>query len=369
MSPMGVATTTSRSRRVVFTCGREPTYTRNDVLLRALRLRYQLTEITDARPGSLTARLLRLTPRLMLALRRPHDLVVVGFYGYPLTWVARRLTQRPVLFDAFLQTYGTLVEDRGQFGPNSPLARLALAVDRIGGCAADRVLLDTQAQADAFSRSTGIPRERVSALFVSCNEDLFSPDVKPDRAPDDHFHVLYYATYQPLHGMETVVRAACLLREETRIQWRIIGRGQEYAHVRQLADEWALTNVEFQPRLPYEDLPGAIASADLCLGGPFGSTEKARRVITGKTFQFLSMRKPVIVGDTPANHELLAPKESACLVPLADPDALAQEVLDLSYDPERRQRLADAGQSQYRERASEAVIGAQLGSIIEDMVK
>ena len=31
--------------RIVFTCGREPTYTRNDVLLRALRPRYRLVEV------------------------------------------------------------------------------------------------------------------------------------------------------------------------------------------------------------------------------------------------------------------------------------------------------------------------------------
>jgi glycosyltransferase involved in cell wall biosynthesis len=231
------------------------------------------------------------------------------------------------------------------------------------------VLLDTQAQADAFSRSARVPRERVSALFVSCNEDLFNTDVKPDRPPNGCFHVLYYGTYQPLHGMETVVRAARLLKDEPHIKWRIIGRGQEYARVRGLAHEWTLTNIDFQAPVPYGDLPGAIASADLCLGGPFGSTEKARRVITGKTFQFLSMRKPVIVGDTPANHELLVPDESARFVPLADPDALAAAVQDLGNAPDRRQRLADAGHTQYLERASEAVIGAQLGSIIEDMVK
>jgi glycosyltransferase involved in cell wall biosynthesis len=292
----------------------------------------------------------------------------VGFYGYPLTWLARRLTQRPILFDAFLQTYGTLVEDRELFGPSSPLARLALAVDRVGGQAADQVLLDTQSQADAFSRSANVPRDRIRSLFVSCNEDLFNPEVKPDRARDDRFWVLYYGTYQPLHGMETVVRAARLLRGETHIRWRIIGRGQEYGHVRHLADEWDLTNVDFQPPMSYGDLPGAIASADLCLGGPFGRTKKARRVITGKTFQFLSMRKPIIVGDTPANRELLVPDESACFVPLADEEALAAAVRELAHAPSRRQRLVDDGHAQYQKKASEAVIGDQLSTIIEEML-
>jgi glycosyltransferase involved in cell wall biosynthesis len=261
-----------------------------------------------------------------------------------------------------------LVDDRGHFRPNSPLARLAVAVDRIGGRAADRVLLDTQVQAEAFSRVTGVSRNRVSSLFVGCNEDMFHPDVMPDRPSDDRFHVLYYGTYQPLHGMETVVSAAHLLSHRSDIHWRIIGRGQEYARVRSLADNWHLTNIEFQPPIPYVDLPGAIASADLCLGGPFGSTNKAHRVITGKTFQFLSMRKPIIVGDTPATRELLVPDESAYFVPLSDSEALAAAVHRLHCAPEQRQHLATTGRARYLESASEAVISAQLSTIIEKLL-
>jgi len=356
------------SPHILFTCGREPEYTRNDVILRALRSHYRITEVTDGRLGSLTARLLRLTPRLIRALRRSHDLVVVGFYGYPLVWIIRRFTRCPILFDAFLLTHDTLVEDRRRFGPDSFVARLALAIDRRGGHAADRVLLDTQTQAARFSRVTGVAPAHVRPLFVGCNESLFHTKVLPDRPPDDRFNVLYYGTYQPLHGMETVVAAARLLAFKPAIRWRIIGRGQMYARVRRLADEWGLTNVEFQAPLPYADLPGAIASADLCLGGPFGATDKARRVITGKTFQFLSMRKPVIVSDTPANHELLVPEESACFVPIADPDALAAAVHALHSDVERRQRLAVGGHARYRDRASEAIISARLRTIIEEML-
>jgi len=354
--------------KIIFTCGREPIYTRNDVLLRALRTRYRLTEVTDGRLGSLTARLLRLLPRLALALRCPHDLVIVGFYGYLLAWFARQLTQRPILFDAFLLTHDTLVGDRGLFRPNSSLARLAMAVDRMGGESADHILLDTHTQADTFSQITGIPRNRVSTLFVGCNEDLFNADVIPDRPPDDRFQVLYYGTYQPLHGMKTVISAARLLSSEPDIYWRVIGYGQEYTRVRCLAEKWALEKVEFQPLIPYRDLPGAIASAELCLGGPFGSTDKAHRVITGKTFQFLSMCKPTIVGDTPATRELLVPNESAYFVPLSDPEALATAIHTLRHNPEQRYSLANAGHACYLESASEKVIRTQLSIIIEEML-
>lgn len=354
--------------RLLFTCGREPSYTRNDVLLRALRPHYQLVEVTSSRSGSLTGRVVRLLPRLVHALLGPHDLVFVGFYGHPLVWLARRLSRHPILFDAFIMTHDTLVEDRASFRPNSAGARLALWLDKISARAADHVLLDTDIQAQTLARIAGIPPSRVSALFVGCNEDMFHPGVMSDRAPDEDFQVLYYGTYQPLHGMETVIQAARLLGDFPHIRWRIIGRGQTYPQVRRLADLWRLSNVEFQPMIPYARLPSAIASADICLGGPFGTSDKARRVITGKTFQFLAMRKPVIVADTPANRELLVPGESAYFVPVADAEALAEAVLALYRDMDRRRYLADVGHARYLARASEAVLCEQLRRCIEMML-
>jgi glycosyltransferase involved in cell wall biosynthesis len=357
--------------RLLFTCGREPSYTRNDVLLRALRPHYQLIEVTSARSGSLIGRMVRLLPRLVYALTQPHELVLVGFYGHPLVWLARRLSRRPrrpILFDAFVMTHDTLVGDRASLRPHSLGARLALWLDKVSARAADHVLLDTDVQAQVLARIAGLPPSHVSALFVGCNEDRFHPAVVPDRAPDGEFQVLYYGTYQPLHGMETVVRAARLLSDVSSIHWRIIGRGQTYPEVRRLADSWRLSNIEFQSMVPYARLPSAIASADICLGGPFGTSDKARRVITGKTFQFLAMRKPVIVADTPANRELLVPGESAAFVPLGDADALAETVWALYRDRDRRRYLANAGHARYVARASEAVLGEQLRGRIAMML-
>lgn len=355
--------------QILFTCGREPSYTRNDVLLRALRPYYRLVEVTSPYLGSLTRRIVQILPHLVRALRRPHDLVFVGFYGHPLVWLVHQLSRQPILFDAFVMTYDTLVGDRVSLKPNSIGARLALWLDKVSARAADHVLLDTDVQAQMLAHMAGIPFSRVSALFVGCNEDMFHPGVTADCAVNGDFQVLYYGTYQPLHGMETVVQAAQLVRDFPHIRWRIIGQGQTYPRVRALAESWRLSNIEFQPMIPYAHLPAAIASADVCLGGPFGASDKAQRVITGKTFQFLAMHKPVIVADTPANRELLVPDESAYFVPIADAGALAEAVLMLYRDTERRRYLAEAGHARYLSHASEAVLGERLRERIATLLK
>ena len=162
--------------KVLFTCGREPNYTRNEVILRALRSRHLVTEVTDSHLGSLTIRNLRVLPRLIPYLTRDdYDLVFVGFYGYLLMPWVRRLTRRPIVFDAFLSNYDTLCFDRRRFRPRSIAGRLAYWLDRFACNAADTVLLDTVSHKSYFAEAFQLPDESLRHLYVGCNEDMFFP--------------------------------------------------------------------------------------------------------------------------------------------------------------------------------------------------
>jgi glycosyltransferase involved in cell wall biosynthesis len=353
----------SSSLRILFTCGREPGYTRNEVILRALRASFAVTEITDSRPGSLIARSLRVLLGLIPHLRRDdHDLVFVGFYGYLLMPWVRRLTHRPIVFDAFLSNYDTLCFDRRRFHPRSIAGRLAFWLDQTACNAADRVLLDTGSHRAYFAETFQLPAECLYCLYVGCNEDRFFP--QPRRQSNTEFRVLYYSSYLPLHGVEHIVNAAGLLKDRGNLRFRLIGQGMSHARVRLVAEQLSISSVEFLPPVPYALLPEEIANADLCLGGPFGDTPKARRVIPGKTFQFLSMARPLIASDTPGNRELLNHEQSAYLVPLADPEALAAAIAVIQDDAALRQTLAAGGRARYLEQCSEAVIRESLYQIL-----
>jgi glycosyltransferase involved in cell wall biosynthesis len=333
------------------------------VILRALHARYEVTEITDGRPGSLTARSLRVLLRLIPHLRlHDYDLVFVGFYGYLLMPWVRRLTRHPVVFDAFVSNYDTLCFDRQRFRPNSVAGRLAFWLDRVACNAADTVLLDTASHQAYFAETFGLGADRLNHLYVGCNEDMFFP--QPRRGADGQFRVLYYGSYLPLHGAEHIVSAASLLKGRKNLHFRLIGEGMRYPHARRLAEQLNTSNVEFLPAVPYTQLPGEIAAADLCLGGPFGDTPKAGRIIPGKIFQFLAMARPVIAADTPGNRELLTQQQSAYLVPAANPEALATAIALLQDDIALREAVAAGGRARYQQRCSETAIRASLHQIL-----
>jgi glycosyltransferase involved in cell wall biosynthesis len=348
---------------ILFTCGREPGYIRNKVVLTALRASHTVTEVTDEQPGSLTARSLRVLLRLIPRLKRGnYDLVFVGFYGYLLMPFVRRVACRPIVFDAFVSNYDTLCFDRKRFRPRSIVGRLAFWLDRIGCNAADKVVLDTKTHRAYFAETFKLPANRLSDFYIGCDEGLFFP--RPASRSDGEFRVLHYSSSLPIHGVEHIVTAAGLLRERKDLRFRLIGRGATHAPMRRLAERVNASNVEFLPTVPQAQLPGEIAAADLCLGGHFGDTSKARRVIAGKTFEFLAMARPVIASDTPGSRELVTHGQSAYLVPLADPEALAAAIASLQDDPVLRESIARGGYECYQRNCSEAAIRESLYGIL-----
>ena len=353
--------------RVLFLSGRELEYQRNAVILRAFQRLGTVKVISPkSQPRSLIwssiVIALRAMPSLIL---KNYDLVFVGFFGHLLVFPVKLLSSAAILFDAFVSVSDTLTGDRKVITRDSMSGKLAYWLDSNACRLADLVLLDTQQHLEYFLAAFDLPEFKFSALPVGCNEDLFYPRTSPKIHSKSQ--VFYYSTYQPLHGVGTVVQAAHRLREEADIAIKIIGAGQEYPQVRRLAEELDVNNVSFEAPVSIEQLPHEIASADICLGGHFGSSEKADRVIPGKIYQLLAMERALIATETTANRDLLTHEETAYLIPPSDPEALARAILILHKDIELRQRLAEAGRKLFMERCSEGVIAERLAQIIQVM--
>ena len=351
---------------ILFLTGRETSYSRNEVLLRAFRRFANVDVLGEFSTSSIITRSLSLSLKGLTRFRsRKYDLIFVGFYGHLLMLSAGLSARAPILFDAFLSTYDTLTFDRNLFSPRSLSGKLARWLDQTACRLASYILLDTPLHTAYFSESFGVPTEKMASLPVGCNEDLFYPH---PLSSNSQTNILYYTTYLPLHGVETVVRAAALLQENPAFHFQLIGQGQTYFQIRQLAVSLQLNNITFSTPIPLNNLPKKIAAAQICLGGHFGTSEKAGRVVPGKIYQLLAMARPIIAADTPANQELLIHNESAYLIPPHDPAALAEALLVLHRNPALRNRLAQGGREVYETRCSEAVITTQLEAICNRLI-
>jgi glycosyltransferase involved in cell wall biosynthesis len=305
---------------------------------------------------SAVPRLARAQARLWRDRDADADALIVGYPGHLDLPAARRVARgRPVVFNPLVSLLDSLVSDRARFRPGSLPARLLASIDRRALRAADLVVADTEANADFLAGLADLPPERLGVCFVGAEEQIFYPG----WAPEEPFTAVFVGKLIPLHGLETILAAARLAPE---LGFRVIGSGQLDRLL-----ESKPANVEWIRWVEYEQLPDELKRAG-CALGIFGTSDKARRVIPNKAFQALACGAPLVTADTPAARELLADGENALLVPPGDPAALAAALRRLAGDAALAQRVAERGLAAYRERASEAVLGARWRSLVEGLL-
>jgi len=348
--------------RILFISGREPSYVRNAIIYKGLQKNG--VEILDYTASSTTylARYVKVLSKFIFGRKSDFNLVFVGFFGQPLVPIIKKLTSKPIILDAFLSAYDTMCFERKRFKPDSPAGKFFYWLDKYACENSDRILLDTNAHIDYFVNTFGVQKDKFQRIFVGADESLFYP--REMNREDNRFRVFYYASYLPLHGTEYIIEAAKLVEQDPEIEFKIVGKGPQLTKILQQARRRGVANVDFIDWLPYEDLPLEIAKADLCLGGHFSGIEKAKRVIAGKTFQFIAMKKPVIVGDCPANRELFTNKENAFMVKMADAESLANGILELKNNESLRKRIAEKGYKTFMEKCNIDVIAQELEGIV-----
>jgi glycosyltransferase involved in cell wall biosynthesis len=285
---------------------------------------------------------------------READVILVGWPAWKAIYPAKVLSKflsKSVIADAFVSLYDTEV--------------LKYVEDKVLCELADHVLLDTEEHIKYFSETFHVPRKKFSAIYVGSDDDYFYPRGKEE---DDIFLRTFHGTFIPLHGVDCIVKAMKLLEAHDDIKCEILGSGQTYGYVSQLARTLRLRNVIFHRKfLKYEELPSFIAKADVCLG-IFGVTPKAKRVVPTKVYDVLAMKKPLITGDTPAIKEVgIVDRRHALLVEPGNPRALADAILELKDDERLRRRIAEGGYALFKEKFTPKAIGKRLKEVIEEV--
>ncbi len=280
--------------------------------------------------------------------RAPRDFSVIYVPEFrhkdvPAAWLLGKLTSKRVIFDPLVSRYDTRVHDRGDARDRSFQAWHNKNIDRLSMTLSDIVLADTRAHAGYFARELGIAPGKIRLLPVGFDEHIFHPAVSMGTpvpgAGSPAFQVLFYGTYLPLHGIQTILEAAGLLRAHPDIRFELIGGGQTYPEAAAYVENEQLQNVQFSKRIPIESLAAKIAGASVCLG-IFGRTGKTLRVVPNKVYQCLAMGKVVITARSDAILEYFREGEHICLVPPGDAGALAEKILYIRQHPEEHAAIA-----------------------------
>ncbi len=288
----------------------------------------------------------------LLHARRQYDLVQVNSMPDALVFSAllpRALGAR-VLLDLhecmpefFASKYGRDLD--------SPVPKLLAALEQAAIRFADHTITCTAQMAEVFI-SRGAPRDRMTVILNGSDEELFDRErFAPLEHRPEQFHLISHGAVEERYGLDTVIRAVGLLRQEIPgLRLNIIGEGSHLEELLDLTERLGLReHVRFQGFVPVEQLVRAIAEAD---AGVVAVKRDIFRDLTlcNKMYDFIAMRTPAIVARTRSVEEYF---DRSCFSMFTGGDAedLARAIRELYEDPalaQRRTRAATAANAAHR---------------------
>lgn len=376
------------SLRVVYFGTYRAEYARNQILIEGLRragievvechiaLWHGVEDRVQAASGgwmnlSFLWRLVSTYVQLLMNYRQigKYDILVVGYPGhvdvFP-AWLLARLRSKPLVWDVLNSLY-LITTERGIQQRSRFTVELIRRMERLACRLPDMLLLDTHQFIEWFGENHHIDTSRFRIVQIGADDRYFYPIEPHQPEPGElaDFRVIYYGSYIPNHGVETILQAARLLAQEA-VTFEMVGTGPDLPKARALAQEFNLDHVIFIDWLDRSDLAAHIARSDLVLG-VFGATQQNLLTNNNKIYEGFAMHKPVVSARTPALPEVLEHGVHLYLSRRGDPQSLADSILVLRADPGLRQQLAENGMRIFHQHFDVTRIGEQFARHLEEL--
>lgn len=186
----------------------------------------------------------------------------------------------------------------------------------------------------------GIPSETVYVGNQLCEFDagVVANALQIDK-PIDEFWVSYAGTLSACYDLETLVRAMAMVQKthpEAKLQ--ILGDGSERDNLKAAAHSSG-AEVVFHGYLPYSQMAAWLSKSDITINS---LVEKAAQSIVTKIGDYLAAGKPMV--NTSCSKEFRAKVEAdefGVNVKPGDAEGMAEVLVDLIEDPQRRARMGE----------------------------
>jgi glycosyltransferase involved in cell wall biosynthesis len=227
---------------------------------------------------------------------------------------------------------------------NRIVHRALLLQERLSIAFADRVFAVNELMADRLLEH-GVRVDKLTIVPNSPNLDLFDPAGHAQRTfrSDGSLRVVYTGALTPTYELDVAVDAIARLavdRPDLDIRLELYGRGDSETSLRaQAARRGIADRVTFHGRIPIEDVPAAVAAADLGIA-PTRLDRFTAVSLSTKVFEYGAMGKPVVASRLPLVERTFSP-ETVLTYSSGRAAELAAGIARLADDPlEREARIA-----------------------------
>lgn len=191
----------------------------------------------------------------------------------------------------------------------------------------------------------GVPRSKVDVIANTPSLSRFDPAAHRRRVfrEDGRLRLIYAGALTPTYELDLAIRAVADLanrRPDLGVTLDVYGRGDSEGPLRSLAVSLDVADrVRFNGRISIEDVPAAIAAADIGLA-PTRLDPFTRMSLSGKVFEYAAMGKPVVASRLPM-IDATFPSESVASYEPGDVEAMVRAILAVADDGAGRDSAID----------------------------
>lgn len=339
-------------------------FSRNKVYMKGLRkLNVDIVECQNNAKGILKYWYLL---NKYLNLPKDHDAIIVGYPGHVVVPFAKMISRKPIIADLLGSLYDA--EKHSHYASNLHLLKLRF-IDWLAVKSADYILLESEEQKKYFEHRFGLSK-KYSVIYTGVDEGVFGSSIEHEpliikKSDNSEFVVLFRGKLTPECGIEYILDAAEMLKAESKIKFKILGRGYLLEKVEKIIKDKGLHNVNLISKyLSDQEMQQEILRSSIYLG-QFEDNHRLKRTIPHKAFEAFIAGIPYLSEDAPAIRELVIDGQTGFLVSAANPDLIAKKILELSKNKKLLTQVAENAKKMYQDRLTEVKLADGIIKIIK----
>lgn len=297
------------------------------------------------------------------------DVIYVGFPGHfdviP-AWITAKIFGKKLVFNPLVIFYTGFADDHNFIKKTSTMGTLIKWGEALIYSLCDIVFADTLEQKKHMHKLFGTPLNKIGVLPIGADDRVYKYE-GIGNLRDKNFNVMYYGLFTPLHGTQTIIRAANILRNEKNIRFVMVGKGSTFEDTFELAQKLKLKNVEFYPDMTEKYSIDTLQRANVFLGF-LAHHPSVDRIIPNKTYQGLALGKAVVCATGPAIKNTFKDRVNILLCKPSNPRDLADKILELKNNPKLEQRIAKVGYDLYVKNFTPKAVGQTIIKACQEIV-
>ena len=193
--------------------------------------------------------------------------------------------------------------------------------------------------------SLGVPEDRIHIINFGIDSKRFakqprSVELRKELGLTDEPTVISLRNFEPVYDIETLIRAVpTVLDVMPKVKFILVGKGSLENELKSLATQLNVDKVvKFVGYLANEKLPQALCSMDV-----YVSTSLSDAGIAASTAEAMACEVPVVVTDSGENNRWIDDGKNGYLVPVTQPEILADRLIKMLKDPELSHKIGCEG--------------------------